>query len=142
MRQSALFVLWISWLVMATLSLPLPAQGTREARATAAAKLWLQLVDHGDYRETWQQAAEMFRRAVTAEEWERSAAVAREPLGKVLSRKVDSAQYRTTLPGAPDGAYVVIQLRSSFANKKEAVETVTMVLEAGDAWRVTGYFIK
>ncbi|HEX3698552.1 MAG TPA: DUF4019 domain-containing protein [Polyangia bacterium] len=31
----------------------------------------------------------------------------------------------TTLPGAPDGKYVVIQFATSFERKKEAVETIT-----------------
>lgn len=48
----------------------------------------------------------------------------------------------TSLPGAPDGKYVVIQYDTSFENKKAAVETVTPMLDKDGKWRVSGYYIK
>ena len=66
----------------------------------------------------------------------------RSQFGKVLSRKVKSAKYTTSLPGAPDGEYVVIQFDSSFANKKSAIETLTPALDKDGKSRVSGYFIK
>ncbi len=48
----------------------------------------------------------------------------------------------SSLPGAPDGAYVVIQYGTSFENRKHAVETVTPMRERNGAWRVSGYFIR
>jgi hypothetical protein len=66
----------------------------------------------------------------------------RAPLGKVLSRTVKSAVYKTTLPGAPDGQYVVIVYESSFEHKKSAIETVTPSLGKDGQWRVSGYFIR
>ncbi|MGA2423709.1 MAG: DUF4019 domain-containing protein [Terriglobales bacterium] len=66
----------------------------------------------------------------------------REPLGKLLSRKLKSATYKTTMPGAPDGEYVVIQYDSSFEHKQAAVETVTPMLDKDGKWRVSGYYIK
>jgi hypothetical protein len=50
--------------------------------------------------------------------------------------------YTTTLPGAPDGEYVVIQYQSSFGKKNLAVETVTPMLDQDGVWRVSGYFIR
>jgi len=44
---------------------------------------------------------------------------------KRLSREVASAEYTTKLPCAPDGEYVVIQYRTKFQNKADAIETVT-----------------
>ncbi len=66
----------------------------------------------------------------------------RKPLGKVLSRKVINSTYTTSLPGAPDGQYVVIQFETSFENKRNAVETVTPMLEPDGQWRVSGYYIR
>jgi hypothetical protein len=57
------------------------------------------------------------------------------------SRGARAAQRASSLPGAPDGEYVVLQFDSSFANKQVAVETVTAVFEDG-VWRVVGYFIR
>ena len=47
-----------------------------------------------------------------------------------------------SLPDAPAGKYVVLQFDTSFANKKEAVETVTPRLDADGTWKVSGYYIK
>jgi hypothetical protein len=66
----------------------------------------------------------------------------RAPLGKVISRKVKSAVYKTSLPGAPDGKYVVIQYESSFEHKASAIETVTPMLGDDGQWRVSGYYIR
>ena len=67
---------------------------------------------------------------------------ARKPLEELVSREVASAEFHLTLPGAPDGEYVVLTFNSSFGKKAVAVETVTMMKEADGAWRVSGYFIR
>lgn len=36
----------------------------------------------------------------------------------------------------------VLQFDTAFKNKKEAVETVTPMLDQDGKWRVTGYFVK
>ncbi len=110
--------------------------------ATAAAEKWLALVDADKHEESWKEAAELFRNAITPEQWQQALKAARGPLGKLVSRKLKSATYETSLPGAPDGQYVVIQFDSEFENKKVAVETVTPMLDKDGQWRVSGYFIK
>ncbi len=64
------------------------------------------------------------------------------PSGSSLDWNMLSAQYRTELPGAPDGEYVVIQYEVSYENKKAGVETVTPILDKDGKWRVSGYFIR
>ena len=66
----------------------------------------------------------------------------RAPLGAVKSRQLKSTQFTKTLPGAPDGDYVVVQFETRFENKAAAIETVVPLLEKDGAWRVSGYFIK
>jgi hypothetical protein len=39
-------------------------------------------------------------------------------------------------------ANVVLQYQTSFANKKDAVETVTPMRDKDGQWRVSGYYIK
>lgn len=46
------------------------------------------------------------------------------------------------VPGAPDGKYVTIQYQTAFANKAEAVETITPMLDPDGVWRVSGYFVR
>ena len=66
----------------------------------------------------------------------------RKPLGKLITRKVRTKTYRTSLPGAPDGEYVVIEFETSFAQKKTAIETVTPIIDKDGTWRVSGYYIR
>jgi serine/threonine-protein kinase len=68
----------------------------------------------------------------------------RKPLGKLLSRKLDSAvlQSSTSGVGMPKGTFVIAQFNTSFENMKSARETVTFQKEADGAWRAAGYFIK
>ena len=84
----------------------------------------------------------MFKDHVTKDQWQSMIAAARDPFGKVLSRKLKSTKYATTLPGAPDGQYVVIQYETSFEHKQSAIETITPMLDRDGKWRVSGYFIK
>ncbi len=110
--------------------------------ATKAADQWLKLVDNGDYKQSWETASTIFKNAVTEDQWAQQVGSARKPLGALVSRKLKSAQYATSLPGAPDGKYVVIQYDSTFQNKRAAVETVTPMLDQDGKWRVSGYYIR
>jgi hypothetical protein len=113
-----------------------------EAAAKASAESWLALVDQGKYAESWDQSAKLFRGAVTKEQWQSAASAARGPLGKLVSRKLKSSQYTKSLPGAPDGQYVVIQYDTVFEKKARAVETITPMADPDGTWRVSGYFIQ
>lgn len=105
------------------------------------AKGWLGLIYDQDYSQSWDNAASLFQRAVTKEQWTQQLSGIVPPLGEVISRDIISSEYHTTLPGAPDGEYIVIQFKTSFENKNESIETVTQMKD-GDQWKVSGYFIK
>lgn len=109
--------------------------------AVTAAKSWLALVDAKEYKKSWQEAAPFFKDKVKEEQWSEMVAAARKPLGVMKSRELSSAVVKTSLPGAPDGEYVVIQFKTSFTEKRESVETVTP-MKADGRWRESGYFIK
>ncbi len=114
----------------------------KEKAAIAAAQKWLSIVDKGKYAESWNESSEYFKQAVTQDQWEQALQAVRTPLGKLVSRKVKSTTYTTSLPGAPDGQYVVIQFNTSFENKKSGIETVTPKMDKDGVWRVSGYYIK
>ena len=120
----------------------LQAQRKSEQLAAQSADAWLVLVDAGKYASSWQAASQFFKDHVTRAQWESMLGASRDPLGKMVSRKLKSATYTTTMPGAPDGEYVVIQYDSRFEHKQSAVETVTPMLDKDGKWRVSGYFIK
>jgi hypothetical protein len=113
---------------------------TREA--TDSASRWLSQIDAGNYAASWDAAAPAFKGVVMKNQWTKMLRTTRAPLGKVLSRTLKSAEYKTSLPGAPDGQYVVIQYESSFEHKKSAIETVTPTLGDDGQWRVSGYYIR
>ncbi len=113
-----------------------------EELAQKSAESWLALADAGRYAESWDDASQYFKNAVTKDKWIGALQAVRSPLGKVLSRKLKSANFTRTLPGAPDGEYVVIQFDTSFENKKDAVETIVPMLDKDGKWRTSGYFIK
>jgi hypothetical protein len=121
-----------------------PAQPspTAEQVAVEDAKGWLGLVDSGQYEESWKTAAEVFKASVTTATWTSAMKTTRDPLGKLQSRKLQSATYTAILPGVPDGNYVVILYETVFEHKATAQETVIMVLEKDKVWRVAGYYIK
>jgi len=122
--------------------MPALANEMAERKAVEASNTWLKLVDNDQYAKSWDTAAEFFRNAVSKEQWNQSLNAVRKPLGKLIKRNVKSKQYTTSLPGAPDGEYVVIQYETSFENRKSSVETVTPMLDKDGKWRVSGYYIK
>ena len=113
-----------------------------EKQAIAAAKSWLGLTDLEKYGESWDSSADYLKNAVGKEDFVRSLTAARKPLGKLKSRELKSKEYRTSLPGAPDGKYVVIQFTTAFENKASAIETITPMLDKDGTWKVSGYYIK
>lgn len=113
-----------------------------EAAAESAALAWLGLIDTGDYAKSWSSAASLFRQKVTDSQWRSAAAAARAPLGALRSRTLQSATLTSTLPGAPDGQYVVIRFVSSFEHKASAIETITPMMDTDGKWHVSGYYIR
>jgi hypothetical protein len=132
----------ITVLFISSQSMPALAHEKAEQKAVDVSRAWLVLVDGERYGESWEEAALYFRNAINKELWQQSLNAVRKPLGKVIRRAVKSKQYSTSLPGAPDGEYVVIQYETSFSNKKSALETITPMLDRDGKWRVSGYYIK
>jgi len=118
------------------------AEQAPEKPIVAAAQSWLGEIDSGNYAKSWQQASAYFRGAVTERNWTDALNGARKPLGNLLSRKVAKTRSATSLPGAPDGNYLVMQFATSFTNKKNAAQTVTFMREKDGNWRAAGYYIK
>lgn len=112
------------------------------APAQQAAAAWLALTDGARYAESWDSAASLFKAAITRADWEKALMAVRSPLGALKSRTLKSATFTRSLPGAPDGEYVVIQFDTQFEKKAAAVETVTPMRGKDGSWRVSGYFIR
>jgi hypothetical protein len=132
---------WVAIVVLAVAGATRAADKPEDL-AQAAAESWLKLTDAGNAEASWEQAAKLFKGAVTKEKWAQALAGVRPPLGKVISRKVISRRYSEKMPGAPDGKYVTIQYETVFEKKASAVETITPMLDPDGVWKVSGYFIR
>ena len=113
-----------------------------EKEAINSAQSWLKLVDNKKYTDSWEEAAEYFKSVVSKEKFKIDTRAVRNPLGKVITRKLMSVNSKTSLPGVPDGKYVIIKFKSSFKNEKSAIETITLKLDKDNCWKVDGYFIR
>jgi hypothetical protein len=114
--------------------------GEKDA-AEEVAREWLSLMDAGDYERAWEEADSLIRDAIAKEEFRLMSADERGSLGEILSREVRSRAYRTNLPNAPAGEYVLIEFVSSFENADSMTETVTPRLNQNGEWLVAGYYI-
>ena len=104
------------------------------------AKSWLVLIDNGQYQQSWQQTDSLFKQAMPQSNWSNVLKQVRVPLGKVILRKNLSLMKYDSLPGTPDGEYVIIQFQSQFMNKEQAIETISLSKSSGQ-WQPIGYFI-
>ncbi|SEB00986.1 TonB family protein [Alkalimonas amylolytica] len=107
----------------------------------AIALNWLQLIDQGQYETSWQQAGSMVQQQLSASQWQNTLHNTRKSFGALQSRTVLSQQEHRSLPGVPDGRYLVLIMQSQFEHKAAAVETLTLSFEQGE-WRAIGYFIR
>lgn len=136
--------------VAACLALPAAAEAPEkkagsedpEKASQPDAEQWLALVDADNYAESWKQAASIFKEALTAEQWETAVKSVHSQTGKLVSRKLRTAEYMNSLPGAPPGDYVILKYDAIFENLKTATETVVPTKEKDGSWRVSGYFVK
>ena len=120
-------------------ALTLVAAPDAEEASTSGQK-WLALLDDQKYAESWKQAGAMFRSEVTQEQWIASLQRFRDPLGSMVSRASARIDFAKTLRGAPDGDYAIIHFTTSFKNKSDVTERLTLVKEDGK-WQVAAYAI-
>ena len=115
---------------------PAASREVPNAEVVDTARRWLALLDQGRWSESYQGTGASFRKLNTEQVWAAVSEKVRPPLGPVISRTFLSQE---NLPAPPAG-YEVVKFRTRFANKAEAVETVTLDREDG-GWRVVGVMI-
>ena len=64
------------------------APQTPEQLAQYSSDAWLAIVDSGKYAQSWDEAAQSFKAAVSKEQWQTALDANRAPQGKVVSRKI------------------------------------------------------
>jgi Protein of unknown function (DUF4019) len=121
-----------------------PASDPHNADELAAQRQalgFLGYLDHGRFADSYAYTGMLIRTQVDRESFSSQLEKARAGVGPVQSRELMDANYQTTVQGAPEGQYVVLHYHTSFANRQDAVETLTLALAKG-YWRVSGYYIK
>ncbi|MGD0586278.1 MAG: DUF4019 domain-containing protein [Oryzomonas sp.] len=136
------FVFLISVGLLLAAGIAMAQDDKLDKAAVTSAEEWLAVVDNGNYADSWEKAATFSKKSVTKEQWVKSLQSFRKPLGRLVSRKLQSTTLRKSLQGTPDGKYVVITFKTVFDKKKFVIETVSPVLDTDGKWHVTGYYIK
>jgi len=96
------------------------------------AEAWLALIDIRGTPRAGPESSSMFRSRVAQTEVDGYVEEVREPLGAVTSRKLLKRQRSRNLYRRAGWRLIaVLKFQSSFAHKASAVETVTLVMDAG-----------
>jgi Protein of unknown function (DUF4019) len=111
--------------------------------STIVAMIFLDQVDSGQYDQSWQGAADYLKNQVPLDDWITKLKVVRTAAGKNIERNEEKNFYsKEQMDSLPEGEYMVYIFASKFENQAEVTETVTVMLEKDDIWRVAGYFIE
>lgn len=112
------------------------SSGMSESEVVRSARDWLVLGDQRRWKDGWLATGTSFRKLNTVERWSAVAERVRVPLGALVSR---TALSQESVPAPPAGVEVV-KFRTSFANRVDVIETVSLARE-GSAWRVVGIYV-
>lgn len=109
-------------------------------QSAQTAEEWLKLIDVGNYGASWDAASNIFRLTIHKDEWIKAEEKLRRPLGALQGRKLIEQRIAKNPKGLPAGDYMVIYYKSSFQNRKDASELITLVLTS-EGWKVLTYFL-
>lgn len=107
-----------------------------EAAVVDAARQWLALVDARDWAGSWNGTSSTFRAQNTLAVWSDAASRVHGQFGPARSRALVTVE---DVPAPPNGYYLV-KFQTSYANKAQGTETLSLVREDG-AWKVTGIYV-
>ena len=113
------------------------AAATAETPVVASARSWLALVDQNRWQESWGATGAQFQRTNTVQVWTSVSEQMRAQFGTLRSRTLLSQE---EVPVPPNGA-IVVKFKANYANKPDAIETVSLARENG-VWRVVGCYIE
>lgn len=126
--------------ILLAMALTAASEHSTSADVTVA-NSWIGLVDARRWDDSWNAAGTLFKSQMPQSRWASTIQPVREPLGTVASRSLKKVTKATSLPGAPDGEYEVVQFQTRFSNKADATETIVLSRETS-GWKVVGYFIR
>jgi hypothetical protein len=117
------------------------AHAAEEQAAERQALGFLGYLDNGHFADSYAYTGVLIRNSLDREAYAAKVQTARSGVGTLQGRELIDASYTTSVPGAPEGQYVVLHYHVGFTNRQDAIETVTLAFAKG-YWRVSGYYIK
>ena len=111
--------------------------------ASISALAFLNLLDDGNYEEAWRQSSSFLRHDIPLATWLERLELVRGQVGELRERSQTDYNYtKEEIEGIPEGEYLSFFYAASFQHRNNARERVTLYHEAGETWRVAGYFIE
>lgn len=110
----------------------------KEQTAVQYALDWLALADQGKYTERWDGLADLFKKNVKRDKWIEDLKRSCKPFSKLLKREL---QEETKSSEPPVGDYIIFRFKSSFENRKDVVEAVSVIKKNNGKWGISGYSI-
>jgi hypothetical protein len=111
-------------------------------QATKAVDAWVKLIDQGDYGQAYDQTGAQFKKMIGKDAWVQQVSPYRTALGKINSRKLESAEYSDSIPDLQAGQYVLIKYATAFTQKPDSHEEITAQKENDGVWRPLGYYVR
>jgi TonB family protein len=120
-----------------SITVDLPERAAREA-----AESWLQLIDAGEYADSWIEASELVKERYAKEAWERHLnGFARQvlELEPIKSRKLLSLESVKSSPSNHDRQCVELSYKTYFEKSGSLLQRLELVLDQDQVWRVADY---
>ncbi|OYU14969.1 MAG: LuxR family transcriptional regulator [Alphaproteobacteria bacterium PA4] len=113
-----------------------PPAAAAEAAHVTAARRFLALLDADNWDASWNATGQSFKALNSVKVWTDVSTDVRKRLGVCQGREQASAEF---VPAPPYG-YWIVKFRARYANRPNAIETVSLMRE-NDEWRVVGVII-
>jgi Protein of unknown function (DUF4019) len=138
-----------AFLFLLSFLIPIPGFGDPEEgkiaekdAPTETADAWLSLIDNHEYNQSWKETSSILRDQVPKDRWREVISNVRDSLGDVDDRKFWRTHYRDNSPGFPRGEYAVVQYKTNFEEKADAIETIHLRKEDPGIWKVCSYYVR
>jgi hypothetical protein len=117
------------------------SQGAAEQAAQRQALGFLGYLDQGRFADSYAYTGVLMRNQLDPQTYAAKIENMRAGVGALQGRQLIDANPTNTVPGAPEGQYIVLHYHANYQNLNDAVETITLAYAKG-YWRVIGYYIK
>ena len=148
MKTTLLKKLMVFWMVVACMLPNAYATETNNIleQVEGSARAWLALIDNEKYADGWQQASPLLQKKTSQQEWVKTVAELRKPLGTANARYIATANSAKSLSGFPDGDYVILQFYTTFSGKGLALEAITLAKSNdttdSEDWKIVEYSMR